>query len=256
MAPQGNRRAPVHVAVRYGTAELRPDPDRPQGWTLLVDGVPQSYVDLSDPGHLEFPYAKLLGRVVRMKTARHVLHLGGGALMIPRMLAHLRPRTEQLVIERDPELLGLVRMYLPYPDSIEVRLADARAALDQAAPQAYDLIVADAFQGAAMPATVGTSEFAAAARRALRPDGLLAMNLTDIPPLAQTRIQAATARSVFDEVALFGESAILRGRRAGNIILLAGHIPVMRSGKDERVVGGTDLAEFIGGAKARLDEPG
>jgi hypothetical protein len=256
MAPHGNRRAPVQVAVRYGTAELRPDPARPLGWTLLVDGVPQSYVDLGDPAHLEFPYAKLLGRVVRMKSARRVLHLGGGALMIPRMLQHLRPETEQLVIERDPELLGLVRMYLPYPDSIEVELADAREALDRSAAQAYDLIVSDAFQGAAMSATVGTSGFVAAARRALRPDGLLAMNLTDIPPLAQTRIQAATALSAFDDVALFGESTILRGRRAGNIILLAGHIPVIKSGKDERIVGGADLAEFIGGAKARLDEPG
>ena len=107
-----------------------------------------------------------------------------------------------------------------------------------------------------MSATTGTEGFAAAGRRALKPDGLLAMNLTDVPPLAHTRIQAATALSAFDDVALFGESAILRGRRAGNIILLAGDIPMIKSQQGERFVHGTDLAEFIGGAKARLDEPG
>jgi hypothetical protein len=256
MAPHGNPRAPVQVAVRYGMAELRPDPGRPRGWTLLVDGVAQSYVDLDQPQHLEFPYAQMLGRVVRMKSAHRVLHLGGGGLMIPRMLHDLRPGTDQLVIERDPELLGLVRMYLPYPDAIKVELADARDALERADLQAYDLIVSDVFDGASMAATAGTGGFAAAARRALKPDGLLAMNLTDIPPLAQTRIQAATALSAFDEVALLGDAAILRGRRAGNIILLAGDIPMIRTEKHDRVVRGAELAEFIGGAKARLDEPG
>lgn len=256
MGPHGNRRAPVRAAVRYGTAELRPDPARPRGWTLLVDGVAQSYVDLADPEYLHFPYARMLGRVVRAKAAHRVLHLGGGALMIPRLVHHLRPGTGQLVIERDPELLGLVTMYLPYPEAIEVELADAREALERADPAAYDLIIADAFEGAAMTSTVGTRGFAVACRRALHPDGLLAMNLTDIPPLAHTRIQAATALSAFDDVALFGETAILRGRRAGNIILLAGEIPVIKSDKHERMIRGTDLAEFVAGAKARLDEPG
>ena len=49
MGPHGNRRAPVRAPVTFGEAELRPDPARPQGWTLLLDGVPQSYVDLADP---------------------------------------------------------------------------------------------------------------------------------------------------------------------------------------------------------------
>ena len=37
-----------------GVASLEPDRRRERGWTLLVDGVPQSYVDLADPTHLEF----------------------------------------------------------------------------------------------------------------------------------------------------------------------------------------------------------
>ncbi|GID29663.1 hypothetical protein Abr02nite_46460 [Paractinoplanes brasiliensis] len=46
-----------------------------------------------------------------------------------------------------------------------------------------------------------------------------------------------------------------RGRRAGNAILPAGNVPMIRLGKHERMIRAADLAEFIGGASARLDEP-
>jgi spermidine synthase len=255
MGPHGNRRAPRFAAVTYGTAELRPDPARPAGWTLLVDDVPQSYVDLADPEHLEFPYMRMLGKVVRPGHAARVLHLGGGGLTMPRLVRHRRPGSVQRVVERDPRLIELVSRFLPFPESIVVEVGDARRALEAAPAGAYDLIISDVFEGAAMPRAVGTGGFAAAARRALTPDGLLAVNLTDVPPLAHTRVQAATFRSAFAEVALLGDPVIFRGRRAGNIILLAGDVPMIKSDKHEHVVDGTDLAEFIGGAKARLDEP-
>jgi spermidine synthase len=184
-----------------------------------------------------------------------VLHLGGGGLTLPRLLDHVQPGSAQRVVERDPSLVTLVTRFLPVPTSIAIEVGDAWDAVRSSPPAAYDLILADVFQGAAMPATVGTAAFAAAAARALRPGGLLAMNLTDVPPLAHTRIQAATARSAFAEVALLGDSAVIRGRRAGNVILLGGNVPVIRLGKHERAVRGADLAEFIGGAKPRLDEP-
>jgi hypothetical protein len=255
MGPLGNRRAPVHAAVTYGVAELRPDPARERGWTLFVDGVPQSYVDLADPGYLEFGYMRLLGRVVRGVRSGAVLHLGGGGLTLARLLDHWRPGVPQRVVERDPDLLALVSRFLPFPATIEVEVGDARAALAQAPPDSYGLVIADVFAGAAMPASVGTAGFAAAAARALAPDGMLAMNLTDVPPFAHTRAQAATARTAFADVALFGDAAVLRGRRAGNVILLAGNVPMISVGKHERVVRGAGLTEFAGGAKPRLDAP-
>ena len=38
--------------VASGLAELVPDPDRSTAWTLLLDGAPQSHVDLADPTSL------------------------------------------------------------------------------------------------------------------------------------------------------------------------------------------------------------
>jgi hypothetical protein len=44
----------VQADVASGVAELVADADRPRAWTLLVDGIPQSHVDLDDPEYLEF----------------------------------------------------------------------------------------------------------------------------------------------------------------------------------------------------------
>ncbi len=47
---------PLVETVDGGLAELIPDRDRPRAWTLLIDGAPQSHVDLDDPAHLSFEY--------------------------------------------------------------------------------------------------------------------------------------------------------------------------------------------------------
>jgi hypothetical protein len=259
MGPHGNRGAPLRALVASGIAELRPDPARPRGWTLLVNGVPQSYVDLADPGHLEFPYEIQLGAVLRLWTGtavrEKILHLGGGGLTLPRFIDHLRPGAKQLVVERDPQILAMVERNLPFPASIEVRLGDARTELAKADDAEYGLIVSDVFVGAAMPESVAAAGFARDARRALRDDGLLAMNLTDVPPLARTRIQVATARTAFDEIVLYGDADVLRGRRVGNVILLAGNVPMIKAGKHETVLRADELRIFTGGARPLLDEP-
>jgi hypothetical protein len=258
MAPHGNRRAPLVARAGFGVAELRPDPRHPQGWTLLVDGVPQSYVDLADPEHLEFGYLRRLGTVMRLwrplPVPLTVLHLGGGGLALPRLIAHLRPGSAQRVVERDGPLLELITRLLPPPAGVELVVGDARAELERAPAAAYDVVLADVFAGGWMPDSLATSGFAAAAERALRPGGLLAMNLTDVPPMARMKVQVATAGAAFADVCLLAERDVLRGRTAGNAVLAAsaalGDLPA-RTG----ALHGRALTEFRAGARARLDEP-
>ena len=259
MAPHGNRRATIVATVGFGVAELRPDPRHPQAWTLLVDGVPQSYVDLADPTRVGFGYLALLGSLVRLwppvRVPLRVLHLGGGGLTLARLIDHLRPGSAQRVIERDRPLLDLVRRVLPPPAAAELVVGDARAELAAAGPGGWDVVVADVFEGGWMPDRLATTGFASAARRALRPGGLFLMNLTDVPPLSRTRVQAATLRSVFADVGLLGERDFVRGRKAGNAVFAAaddlGDLP-RRTG----AVHGPALDAFSMGATARLDEPG
>ena len=270
MGTHGEHRATLVATVGFGLAELRPDPARPAGWELLVGGVSQSYVDLADPTYLAFEYVRRIASVLRSVRAPgvpiRVLHLGGGGLTLPRFVAATRPGSAQRVVERDGELLTLVSRILPPPAAVEVVVGDARAVLDAEDPAAYDVIVADVFDGAAMPRSVAGVGFAAAAERALRPGGLLVMNLTDLPPLAYSRIQVATLRSVFAEVCLIAGGAMLRGRRAGNIVLVAGRSPgemsvdrlaaaAARDAEPGRVLSGGMLDDFVAGAKPRLETP-
>ena len=69
------------------------DLDRTNAWMLMVDGTPQSYVDLDDPLYLEFEYVRRLGHVVDLAAPAgqplRVLHLGAGALSLARYVAAL-----------------------------------------------------------------------------------------------------------------------------------------------------------------------
>jgi hypothetical protein len=224
----------VRAEVDHGRAELVADEDRPLAWTLLVDGTAQSHVDLADPGHLEFEYVRRIGHLLDAldppsPAPLSVLHLGGGAWTLPRYVAATRPRSPQQVVELDGALVELVRTRLPADGlDLDVRVADARAALSGTPAGAWDVVVLDVFAGARIPAHLTSVEFAAAVARALRPGGVYAANLADggagdgRPPLAFARSQVATAGTVFGEVAVVASADVLHGRRFGNLVLLAG----------------------------------
>ncbi|MGW1410410.1 spermidine synthase [Streptomyces sp. NPDC002403] len=222
-----NDSIPVIRDVDQGTARLLPDVDRDRAWLLTVDGAPQSYVDLDAPDHLEFEYARRLAHVIDCAAAPgaplDVLHLGGGALTLPRYVAAARPGSRQDVAEADLGLLELVAEQLPVPDSsgITVHGADARGRLEQTAPGSLDVLIADVFGGSRVPAHLTTVEYAQAARRSLRNGGIYAANLADGAPFGFLRSQLATFAAVFEELALIAEPAVLRGRRFGNLVLVA-----------------------------------
>jgi spermidine synthase len=218
---------PVTRSVDHGTAKLMPDLDHPRAWLLTVDGAPQSYVDLDDPTHLEFEYARRLAHVLDGTAdpgaPLDVLHLGGGALTLPRYLAATRPGSRQEVIEADRGLLDLVAEHLPVPpgSGITVRRADARTALEAVPDASADIIVADVFGGSRVPAHLTTAEYARAAARVLRPGGRYAANLADSAPFRFLGSQLATYATAFAHLCLIAEPAVLRGRRFGNIVLVA-----------------------------------
>ncbi|MER8187646.1 fused MFS/spermidine synthase [Kitasatospora sp. NPDC094015] len=269
-APGGRTHAqgPLVRAVDSGRAELRPDRDRPRGWQLLLDGAPQSLVDLDDPTHLGFEYQRRLGHLIDLAAPPGrpitVLHLGGGALTLARYVAATRPRSRQQVAEIDTALTELVRAELPLERGwqIKVRGADARAVLERTPEGTVDLVIADVFAGARVPAHCATVEFAALAAKALAPGGRFAANLTDGSALAFARSQAATLLAVFPEVCLIADPAVLRGKRFGNLILAAGQQPLPLEDLGRRVASdsylgrlehGRALADFTAGAPAATD---
>jgi spermidine synthase len=262
------RTPPGPIAVTGGTAELLADADRNGSWMLLVNGTPQSHVDLDDPARLEFEYVRRMGHVLDLAaepgTPLDVVHLGGGALTLPRYVAVTRPGSRQRVVEIDQPLTDLVREHLPLPRGarIRVRADDARVGLSALHTGSQDVVLTDVFAGARTPAHLTSAEFAADAHRVLRPGGVYAGNVADGPPLRFARAQAATLRSVFRHVCLLAEPGTLRGRRFGNLVAVASdeELPiagyVRNCAKDPmpaRVVNGEDLDRFVGSARPVLD---
>ncbi len=256
---QHSRSGPaVREDIDSGVAELVADGDRPRAWTLRVDGIPQSHVDLDDPLYLEFEYMRRFGHLADLAAPAgqplRVLHLGGGGLTLARYVAATRPGSSQLAVDSDGALVGLVRRRLPLdqpsrrasggrasgrqPSSsqaghgstspgragagrVRVRVGDARAVLGQLPAGSFDLVIADLFTGARTPAHVTTVEFAADAAKALSPAGIFAANMGDGPPLAHARARVATVRAVFPHACLIADPGVMRGRRFGNLVLAA-----------------------------------
>jgi spermidine synthase len=258
----------VVEAVDGGLAELLPDRDRARAWTLLIDGAPQSHVDLDDPAYLSFEYQRRLGHVIDLVAAPgkpvQVVHLGGGALSLARYTAATRPRSTQQVVERDAALVQLVRRELPLDPNarIRVRSTDAREGLAKVPDGWADLVIADVFSGARTPAHLTSVEFVSEVRRVVKDSGMYAANLADGPPLAHLRGQIATVAAVFPELALVADPTVLRGKRFGNAVLVASGRPLpipeltRRAASDPhpaRVEHGRELLDFTGGAAPVTD---
>jgi len=260
---------PKRIQVDSGTAQLAPDPDRRRAFTLLLDGTAQSHVDLDDPTHLEFEYIRRMAAAIDLAAPAgapiRVLHLGGGALTLPRYIATVRPRSTQRVVEIDGALVDLVRRDLPWPADprLRIRIGDAREAVVSARDGSYDLVVADVFAGARTPARLTSAEFVTEVGRVLAPDGFLLSNVADGPPLRHARCQAATIRTALPRSCLIADAAVLRQRRFGNLVVIAGRVDPPVAELARRVAGdwfpgrllhGADLDRFIGGAPVVRDE--
>jgi spermidine synthase len=194
----------------------------------MVDGTPQSYVDLDDPTHLEFDYVRLLADVADALGAPGatltVVHLGGGGCTLPRYLAATRPGSTQVVVEADDLLVDVVRHQLG-THGFRLRVGDGREALRHLTPGTSDLVVTDVFVGAQVPGAFATVEFVREVRAVLKDTGVYAVNVADTGVLPYARAQAATLLEVFPHVVVLADPGVLRGRRFGNVVLAGSEVP-------------------------------
>jgi len=212
------------VPIDTGTAQVVVARDHP-GVTLLVNGVPSSFIDPEHPDHLEFEYLEQMAAAVATLAdgPLRVVHLGGGACTLARAIDAARPGSRQVAVEVDARLVELVRTWfdLPRPPALRLRTTDAVTWLSQAQPGLADVVVRDVFAHDQVPADLVTVAAAQAVARALAPGGLYLANCVDWPPLPNARAEAATLITVFAHVAVVAETGVLRGRRYGNLVLAA-----------------------------------
>ncbi|MCF6743306.1 spermidine synthase [Blastococcus sp. KM273128] len=260
---------PCEEETAYHCARVVADPERPSGRVLMLDTLRHSYVDLTDPTHLEFAYVRAIAAVTDAAFPAgepvSALHVGGGGLTLPRYLAEVRPGTESLVVEVDPEVVAMDREQLGLETSPElrVRVADGRVGLAEEAPGERDLVVGDAFGGLSVPWQLTTREALELVDRSLAEDGVYAVNLIDHPPLSFVRAELATMREVFDHVVLLARAPVLAGEDGGNVIAVASQRPLPVAGIAAELTGrdlvwqvaeGEELDRFVGDARVLTDD--
>ncbi|MBI9115477.1 spermidine synthase [Sanguibacter suaedae] len=219
-----------------GRVELVPDRDDPDAFTLMVNGVPSSFVDLGDPTNVGFEYMEIMCAVIATVPPGplDVVHLGAAGCGMARALEALRPGSRQIGVDVDGSLLELVRRWFDLPRSPRLRLraGDARTQLATLPSGSQDVVVRDVFAGDTTPGHLVTAEFTADVLRVLRPGGLYLVNCADRPPLTSARAEVATLRTALThvtdrapthpgQIAVISEPALLKGRRYGNLVLAA-----------------------------------
>ena len=250
--------SPCQRETAYYCATVEVDPARPTGRVLVLDDLRHSYVDLEDPTHLEFRYAKLFGETVDAVFGRgrlDALHIGGGGFTFPRWLAATRPGTTSTVVELDPEILRLAEdeLALEQGPDLLVRTGDARTNIAEEPTGAYDLVVGDAFGGLSVPWHLTTTEFVAEVARMLRPDGVYVVNVIDGGPRDLVRAELATLAEHLDNLAL----VVPPSGTFGNHVLVGSDAPIELDRIDPAdgiSVTGEELVAFIGDAQVLRDD--
>jgi spermidine synthase len=219
--------APVEVRTEHALAEVVADPRTPSSRVLLLDGREAGQVDLRDPRVLAFAYMRRIADLIDAfrppGASLDVIHVGGGACALARYVEATRPRSRQLVWEIDPGVVALAREHLGLRATprLRVKVGDAAELIRARPERSCDLLIGDAFDGPDVPAQLSGAAFAGEVRRVLRPAGVYALNVIDVPPLDAVRAYDAVLRQVFSTVLWVGPPGVLRGRAPGNVVLLA-----------------------------------
>jgi hypothetical protein len=163
------------------------------------------------------------------KRAVAVIGLGAGSL------ASYADRGQEFTFyEIDPAVVRVAQqsVYFTFLSDAAARgatlnivLGDARAQLDRAPENSYDLIVLDAFSGDAIPVHLLTREAIELYMRKLKPHGLLALHITndylDLAPVVGSLAQALTLAGRIQNDAEISDDELRQGKQPSTWAILA-----------------------------------
>jgi spermidine synthase len=257
---------PCQYETTYHCAIVEVDPARPTGRTLVLDRVSNSYVDLADPTHLEFRYARLMADAIDATLPDgplDVVSIGGGGFTFNGYLAAVRPGTEHVTLEIDRLLVDIGHTDLGLAPDADVVVDDARRSLLDVPLGSIDLVIGDAFSGYSVPWHLTTVEYVRQIAQRLTAGGMYTLNVIDHGDLRFARAEAATLAEVFEHVAVLAPPDYLAGRSGGNFVLVASDMRIdvaaieaalAARGGIERAVTGEELAGFVDEAPILTDD--
>nr|WP_196834953.1 SAM-dependent methyltransferase [Zhihengliuella flava]MBG6083530.1 spermidine synthase [Zhihengliuella flava] len=258
-------------------ARLEADEITGDGIILLVDGAEQSHVDVADQRRVFYEYLQRIAHVLASlcPPQPRVLHLGAGAMTLPRALGMTHPGSRHVVVDRERELMDFVLRYVPLPEplraartatlttALEARMtagadgadvvpviADAKDYVEAALRgdgEGFDAIVLDIFTGRDSPEHLADPSFYAMLHRALAAKGTLVVNLGDDEGMHFARAQIRALQAEFGDVLASGESTLFSGRYPGNIIAAATDQPFPPAVVDRLRAAGPHPATVLSG---------
>jgi len=195
---------------------------------LLINGIENGFVHRASMEPLA-PYIRLFGYLPAARPqAKRALCIGLGAGSVPRAF-RLRHGLTTEVVEIEPAVAAVARRYFELPADVPVIVEDARTYVART-PQRYDFIVLDAFASESLAGHLFTREFFARVDTALRPGGILAINMIGLPrgPAAVPwRSVDRTLAERFAHRRVFAiETTPSAQERYTNIFLAASHAPL------------------------------
>ncbi|GAA1670891.1 spermidine synthase [Citricoccus zhacaiensis] len=228
---QPTRRS-LQLSVSGEQVRILPD-EHDDGWVLEIGGAVQSHVDLHDPTRIRYEYLRRVANVLDAgwpgDRPLRILHLGAGALTLPRYVQLARPGSVQTVVDLDRELPTLVCSVLPLPEGTDltVVIGDARAELARLEGQEFDAIILDIYTAVDAAVHLTGSAFYGELLGHLTESGVLLVNIGDDTGLRFLARQAQALEVAAAGAGLTGawtlaDATMLDRLQAGNAVLAAG----------------------------------
>ncbi|MBS4098755.1 MAG: polyamine aminopropyltransferase [Sulfuricella sp.] len=175
----------------------------------------QSSMRLSAPNDLELPYTRsMMAFLLFHPEPRDVLMIGVGGGSLVKYVYRYLPGCRTTALEINPQVLAVARshFFLPPDDERLTVLLEEGAQFVATHPASTDIILSDGFDGITLAEPLSTQLFFSDCRRALRPNGVFAINLWGSDPNFPTYLQRIS--DSFDGLVLS-----LPSEKHGNIIV-------------------------------------
>lgn len=222
----------VHLSTSGEPARILPD-EHEGGMVLEIGGHIQSHVDPARPRHIRYEYLRRMATVLDLLAPPgrpiDILHLGAGALTLPRYVQATRPGSAQTVVDIDRELVSFVTTALPLPEGTRLQsvVADARDAVQSLAGRHLDAVVLDIYAGVDTAEHLTGRDFYAELLGLLTQAGVLLVNVGDETGLRFLASQARELEAACAEAGLSGawtlaDAGMLERLSYGNAVLAAG----------------------------------
>lgn len=204
-------------------------------YRVLMNGTINHGLQFQSPARRDEPtayYGRDSGIGIALKSVgdRGPLRVGVIGLGAGTIAAYARPGDRYTFYEINPLVVQVTRQNFTFlQDShaqIDIVMGDARLSLEQEPPQGFDLLAVDAFSGDSIPVHLLTREAFELYLRHLKPDGLLAVHVSNqylnLAPVVQGAAaylnkHAVVVNSLEDRAnGIYRASWILIGNQAGS----------------------------------------